>query len=194
MKHPRIALLIAVYVLLLSVMTATACTSNQNADNSKSLDAVSDSAQIDRVVIRDIVPQLQLAPPKWHEIYQQARQNAPQQPQVEEIDYTAEWEYYEPYSGSYSPVYSGNANGLNSFDGVYSYGGHLETYYASYADYDNQLWVDDEGFFRNSDGRYVVSTNDYAEGSVIEISKGEAVVMDCGTSPGVVDVHTTWGR
>lgn len=111
-----------------------------------------------------------------------------EEPQV--VEYI-EPEYYEPVA-SY-PVYS-SAEGLNSYDGIYNYGGHTETYYASYAAYDSQLWVDEEGFFRDSDGRYVVSTDDYEQGAVVDISKGEAVVMDCGTAPGVVDVHTVWGR
>ena len=88
----------------------------------------------------------------------------------------------------------GDREGLNSFDGVYDYKGHHETYYANHAVYDDQLWVDEDGFFRDDQGRYVVASSDYAEGTEIEISQGTAVVMDSGPESGTVDVHTTWGR
>ena len=83
---------------------------------------------------------------------------------------------------------------MNSFDGVYEYNGKTETFYASYAVYDDQLTVDEQGFFRDDQGRYVVASSDYEKGTEIEISQGKAVVMDDGCEPGVVDVHTTWGR
>lgn len=85
----------------------------------------------------------------------------------------------------------GNPNGLNSFDGVYEYNGKTETFYANHAVYDDQLWVDDEGFWRTDDGHYVVASVDYAEGTEIEISQGKAIVMDGGCEPGVVDVHVS---
>ncbi len=112
-------------------------------------------------------------------------------------------DYWEgtAYSGPYDPELNnnpayigGNPNGLNSFDGVYEYNGKTETFYASHAVYDDQLWVDDDGFFRDDQGRYVVASEDYAQGTEIEISQGKAVVMDGGCEPGTVDVHTTWGR
>ena len=114
--------------------------------------------------------------------------------------------YYGPYDdsmngnldylnhGVWSGGYHGNPDGLNSYDGDYDFNGHTETFYASYAEYDGQLWVDDDGFFRDGQGRYVVSSSDYEHGTEIEISQGTAVVMDDGTDPGIVDVHVTWGR
>ena len=77
---------------------------------------------------------------------------------------------------------------------MYEYNGKTETFYASYAVYDDQLTVDEQGFFRDDQGRYVVASSDYEKGTEIEISQGKAVVMDDGCEPGVVDVHTTWGR
>ena len=88
----------------------------------------------------------------------------------------------------------GDREGLNSFDGTYEFNGREETYYANRAVYDDQLWVDEEGFFRTDDGKYVVASSDYKKGAVIEISRGEAVVMDDGGDPGNVDVPVTWGR
>ena len=101
--------------------------------------------------------------------------------------------YYEPtyYEPSQSVV-RGNPDGLNSFDGVYEYGGRTETFYSTHAVYDSQLTVDEQGFWRDDQGRYVVASSDYGEGTEIEISQGKAVVMDSGPESGVVDVHTAW--
>ena len=107
----------------------------------------------------------------------------------------AETELYAAYSGLQNFTGTmGDPDGLNSFDGHYEYDGHTETFYASYAVYDDELWVDDDGFFRTEDGYYVVSTDDYEQGEIVDISVGKAVVMDCGTEDGVLDVHVTWGR
>lgn len=122
----------------------------------------------------------------------QAEREAAEAAQAAEAEREHQEAYYEPYSGSYGV--QGNPDGLNSFDGVYEYGGHLETYYASRAVYDDQLWVDDSGFFRDDQGRYVVASSEYAEGTEVEISQGTAVVMDSGPDAGIVDVHVTWGR
>ena len=110
---------------------------------------------------------------------------------AEEAAYYAE--YYEPaYYAPSQSVTRGNPDGLNSFDGVFEYDGHTETFYASSAVYDAELTVDDDGFWRDSEGRYVVASSDYEKGTEIEISQGKAVVMDDGPESGVVDVHTTW--
>lgn len=104
------------------------------------------------------------------------------------------WYYDESLNNNpaYSGAVRGNANGLNSFDGVYEFNGKTETYYSNSAVYDDQLWVDDDGFWRTDDGHYVVASVDYPEGTEIEISQGKAIVMDGGNEPGNVDVHTTW--
>lgn len=114
------------------------------------------------------------------------------QAEEEQATAAAEAYYYEEpvyYGGG---VTRGNANGLNSFDGVYEFNGKTETYYSNRAVYDDQLWVDDDGFWRTDDGHYVVASVDYPEGTEIEISQGKAIVMDGGNEPGNVDVHTTW--
>lgn len=103
--------------------------------------------------------------------------------------WASQYYYSEP---SYSGGTQGNPDGLNSFNGTYEFNGHHETFYASSAVYDDQLHVDDEGFWRTDDGHYVVASSDYAEGTEIEISQGMAIVMDSGCEPGTVDVHTTW--
>lgn len=104
------------------------------------------------------------------------------------------WYYDESLNNNpaYSGAVRGNANGLNSFDGVYEFNGKTETFYSNRAVYDDQLWADEDGFWRTEDGHYVVASVDYPEGTEIEISQGKAIVMDGGNEPGNVDVHTTW--
>ena len=130
-----------------------------------------------------------------------AAESQSEAPIAEQADSQPDYWDGASYSGPYDPELNnnpayigGNPNGLNSFDGVYDYNGHHETFYASHAAYDDQLWVDDEGFFRDDQGRYVVASSDYEHGTEIEISQGKAIVMDGGCEPGTVDVHTTCGR
>ena len=52
--------------------------------------------------------------------------------------------------------------------------------------------VDDEGYYRDSDGYYVVASNDYEQGSVVNTSKGEAKVYDDGTDSGNIDMYVAW--
>ena len=121
----------------------------------------------------------------------QAERDAQKAAEEEQAVHEPEYAYYEPQTTSQTSV-MGNPDGLNSFDGVYEYGGRTETFYSTHAVYDAQLSVDDQGFYRDSEGRYVVASSDYAEGTEIEISQGKAVVMDSGPDSGVVDVHTAW--
>ena len=95
----------------------------------------------------------------------------------------------EPQIGSQG--LQGNPDGLNSFDGVYEFGGRIETYYGGAAVYDSECWVDDDGFWRDQDGRYVVASSDYEEGTVVEGSMGECVVMDSGCDSGTLDYHVS---
>lgn len=106
---------------------------------------------------------------------------------------TSEW-YYEPeyYDyGGYAPSQGatrGNPDGLNNFDGVFDYGGRHETYYsADNAVYRDQLTVDDQGFYRDGEGRYAVAVSDMPEGTVFQGSQGECVVVDSGCEPGTTD-------
>lgn len=95
-------------------------------------------------------------------------------------------------AGGYNEELNNNPAYLDH--GRFVQGDREETYYANRAVYDDQLWVDEDGFFRTDDGKYVVASSDHEKGAVIEISRGEAVVMDDGCDPGTVDVHVTWGR
>lgn len=110
-----------------------------------------------------------------------------------------EAEYEAPAAGTYYAEY----NELYNTDGPTRempgwYDGYLETYYSSNVmhHYLTDEWeVDDEGFYRTTDGYYVVGV-DIAEGieigTVIDTGKGEAVVMDYGSGAHVHDFYTAW--
>lgn len=84
---------------------------------------------------------------------------------------------------------------INAYDGVYEYGGRLETYYSSNVAYHYRTpeWtVDGQGFYRTSEGYYVVAASDYEQGEIIETSMGLAQVLDCGCDYGITDFYTNW--
>ena len=115
----------------------------------------------------------------------------PDEPEQEE-----DWGYYEEYG---EPVYYDP--GPDSFDGFKQQGvrdgvdSETETWYSSTNahHYRTDEWTaDDEGYYRDADGYYVVSSDDYAEGEVIETSKGEAKVYDSGSGSGNTDMYVNW--
>ena len=84
---------------------------------------------------------------------------------------------------------------INAFDGVYEYGGRLETYYSSNVAYHYRTpeWtVDEQGLYRTSEGYYVVAASDYEQGELIETSMGTAQVLDSGCDVGITDFYTAW--
>lgn len=109
----------------------------------------------------------------------------------------ASYEYYEPtyYAPTYSGV-SGDPDGLNSFVGIIDgVNGTRETAYSSNVlyHYRTSEWTPDEyGFYRTDEGYYVVASSDYEQGTVIETTRGEAMVLDSGCDSGIVDFYTSW--
>ena len=108
----------------------------------------------------------------------------------------AESETYDEYDvgwvESYAPSYSGD--GFMQ-EGVRDYNGRTETWYSSSAlyHYRTSEWsVDDEGYYRDSDGYYVVAASDVPEGTVIDGTKGECKVYDSGCDDGVTDYYVAW--
>jgi len=105
--------------------------------------------------------------------------------------------YYEPtyYAPTYSGV-SGDPDGLNSFVGIIDgVNGTRETAYSSSVlyHYRTSEWTPDEfGFYRTDDGYYVVASSDYEQGTIIETSRGEAMVLDSGCDSGIVDFYVDW--
>lgn len=126
----------------------------------------------------------------------EARQAEEEAAAAEVVD-EGEWyeeEYYEEY---YEPSYSGGYSG----DGFMQAGvregvdSDTETWYPESAGrhYRTDEWhTDDEGYYRDSDGYYVVASNDYEQGSVVNTSKGEAKVYDDGTDSGNIDFYVGW--
>lgn len=104
--------------------------------------------------------------------------------------------YYEPtyYAPTYSGV-QGNPDGLNSFVGVIEYDGRRETAYSSNVlyHYRTSEWTaDEQGFYHDSEGRYVVAASDMEQGTVFQGSMGECIVLDSGCDAGVTDYYTNW--
>lgn len=120
---------------------------------------------------------------------QQEPQEAVQEVEFDEYDYGADYYYEEPYSASYSGdgfMQSGVRAGVDSA---------TETWYSSNVAYHYRTseWsADEEGYYKTDDGYYVVASNDYPEGSIINTSKGEAKVLDSGTDSGNVDFYVAW--
>lgn len=114
-----------------------------------------------------------------------------------EAEQAASYEYYEPtyYAPTYSGV-SGDPDGLNSFVGIIDgVNGTRETAYSSSVlyHYRTSEWTPDEyGFYRTDEGYYVVASSDYEQGTVIETTRGEAMVLDSGCDSGIVDFYTDW--
>ena len=100
--------------------------------------------------------------------------------------------YYAPANDVLSADY-GVSVGLNTFTGVNYHDGRTETYYSSNVLYHYRTWtLDDEGFWRDSDGYYVVAASDIEHGETFTGSKGECKVYDCGCNEGVTDYYVNW--
>lgn len=114
----------------------------------------------------------------------------------EEPTYEAYYEptYYEPtyYAPTYyAPSY---ANDFASQGVVYEDGTRY-TWYSSNSAYHYRTpeWsVDGEGFYRDSDGYYVVASTDVPMGGTVDTPWGEGKVYDTGCDGGTVDMYTAF--
>ena len=91
--------------------------------------------------------------------------------------------------------YNSNGSGLTKSSGVNYYNGRRETYYSSRVLYHYRTaeWtVDSEGFYRTSEGYYVVAASDMAQGTVFQGSKGLCQVLDSGCSGNTTDYYVNW--
>lgn len=128
-----------------------------------------------------------------------------------EAEEQAAWEaeqaaYYEPtyYAPSYdSGIYYADYSDAYNTDGPSHtmpgwYDGYLETYYNASSHYLASTWtLDDEGFYHDENGRYVVGVeishaDEMPYGTVVETGKGEGVVYDYGAGAEVHDFATNW--
>ena len=79
--------------------------------------------------------------------------------------------------------------------GVIEYDGRRETAYSSNTlyHYRTSEWTaDEQGFYHDSEGRYVVAASDMEQGTVFQGSMGECIVLDSGCDAGVTDYYTNW--
>ena len=114
------------------------------------------------------------------------------EPQEEAEEYYEE-EWYEPEE-VYTGVDSYSGDGFMQ-EGVRDYDGRTETWYSSNVlyHYRTSEWsVDDEGYYRDSEGYYVVAASDVPEGTVIDGTKGACKVYDSGCDDGVTDYYVAW--
>lgn len=119
---------------------------------------------------------------------------------VEEVSVTEEPE--PSYSDGTGDGYAAEYDEMYNTDGPTRqmpgwHDGNLETYYNADRHFMADEWtVDDEGFYRDANGRYVIGVDEnsgYSYGDVVETGKGEGVVYDYGY--GISNVHdfaTTW--
>lgn len=91
--------------------------------------------------------------------------------------------------------YSSSSGGLTKSGGVFNYNGRRETYYSSRVLYHYRTpewWIDGEGFYRTSEGYYVVAASDMSQGTVFQGSKGMCQVLDSGCAAGTTDYYVSW--
>lgn len=88
--------------------------------------------------------------------------------------------------------------GITKDCGVYYFNGMKETWYSSKAGMHymtREMTLDGEGFYHywhNGVNCYVVAIKGLDKFTHIEISKGEAIVLDTPANYGVVDVYVNW--
>ena len=102
---------------------------------------------------------------------------------------------YQQTSSSTNYSYGGNGSGLTNQSGVNYHNGRRETYYSSNILYHYRTpeWtVDSEGFYRDSNGNYIVAASDMPQGTIFQGSKGNCVVADSGCASGTTDYYTQW--
>ena len=112
---------------------------------------------------------------------------------VDDTYYDEQAYYYD--SGYYEPAWTAPSDGLNAWSGVNYHDGRTETYYSSNVlyHYRTSEWtLDEEGFYRDSDGYYVVAASDMEQGTTFEGSKGTCIVLDSGCADGVTDYYVGW--
>lgn len=78
--------------------------------------------------------------------------------------------------------------------GVIDYNGRSETWYSSNVlrHYRTDEWTaDEQGFYRTDEGYYVVASDAYEQGAIIETSRGLAQVLDSGCGENI-DFYVDW--
>ncbi len=130
-----------------------------------------------------------------------AAESAPEAPIEATADSQTDYWDGNYYSGPYDPELNNNPAYIGGGDGFYSQGvragvdSQTETYYSSAVAYHYRTgeWhTDDEGYWRDADNRYVVSSDDYPQDAIVQTSKGEGRVYDSGSGEGNIDMYVSW--
>ena len=140
-----------------------------------------------------------------------AAESQSEAPIAEQADSQPEYWDVTAYSGPYdpeldnNPAYIGGGDGFAQ-QGVREFNGREERWYSSNVLYhkDTAQWtVDEEGYYRDDKGRYVVAVSDdelkdeetglhYQHGDEIETSKGTGIILDSGCEVGTTDFYVSW--
>ena len=110
------------------------------------------------------------------------------------VDYSSEAAWEAECAGT--PIRAVEGVGGADFReiGRVEYNGREETWYSSNVlrHYRTDEWTaDEDGFYRTSEGLFVVATDAYPYGEIIETSRGPAQVLDCGCG-WAIDFYTNW--
>ena len=100
----------------------------------------------------------------------------------------------QPAQSYGSSGYAPDGNGFK-YQGVVYQNGTRYTYYSSNVlyHYRTSEWSSDgQGFYRDSDGYYVVASDDYPQGSVVSTPWGDGKVYDCGAGSGTIDMYVSF--
>lgn len=135
----------------------------------------------------ELVAQLDTRLSEWEAEQQRiAEEEARKAREAEEAEAAAQQQTQQPVS---------NRSGLTASSGVNHFGNRKETYYSSRVAYHHRTpewWVDSEGFYRTSEGYYVVAASDMAQGTVFQGSNGLCQVLDSGCAAGTTDYYVNW--
>lgn len=192
----RRAIGLALALLMLAGCSHAAASESSGAvaDETQSFAEVSDSRE---EAVPAKAPESDVRPAEEEEAeeVEDVSENWDSEPYVEpETPYVAyeQVEYAEPDYSAYNE--DGPTRNMPGY-----YDGHVETYYNASSHFMAGEWtLDDEGYYRDSDGRYVIGVgiddmDSMPYGTVVQTGKGEAVVFDYGTATGVHDFATNWG-
>lgn len=108
----------------------------------------------------------------------------------------AYWDSVKKANATPKLINDGYTQTLTKSGVVYSYNGLRETWYSSQTDPHYRMgewWCDSNGFWRTTDGYFVVAyTMTLPYGTIIDISMGQAMVLDHCPTAGTVDAYVNW--
>ena len=110
------------------------------------------------------------------------------------VDYSSEAAWEAECAGTPVQAVESISGADFKTQGVVDYNGRSETWYSSNVlrHYRTDEWTaDEQGFYRTDEGYYVVASDAYEQGAIIETSRGLAQVLDSGCGENI-DFYTDW--